>query len=452
MFHAENAYFVPAVRIASNRLRTNTVSNTAFRGFGGPQGMLAIEAAMDRLAHMRGEDALALRKRNLYGPDGRDIAPYGMCIEDNILPEMIAELEASADYRARRAEIAAFNAESPIIRKGLALTPVKFGISFTTTHLNQAGALVHCYTDGSVSLNHGGPEMGQGLFVKVAQIVADEFGLDLDRVKITATDTSKVPNTAPTAASSGTDLNGKAAQIAAQAIKARLAAFAADLFDCGVDEITFAGNHVCGPGENLDFGALCKKAWLARISLSENGFYRTPKIGWDRESASGRPFFYFAYGASCSEVAIDTLTGEMKVARVDILHDVGRSLNPAIDLGQIEGGFVQGMGWLTTEELVWDEAGRLKTHAPSTYKIPVASDVPADFRVAFFDGANREETVYRSKAVGEPPLMLPISVFSAIYDAVASTAAPGAVPVLHAPATPEAILRALETGTLEPAP
>ncbi|MEM6666264.1 MAG: xanthine dehydrogenase molybdopterin binding subunit [Pseudomonadota bacterium] len=445
MFHADNAYYLPAAHILSKRMKTDTVSNTAFRGFGGPQGMLAIEAAIERVALTTGLDALDVRKRNLYSP-GRDVTPYGMTIEDNILPELIAELEDSSDYRGRRAAIEAFNKANPYLKRGLSLTPVKFGISFTTTHLNQAGALVHAYTDGSVYLNHGGTEMGQGLFVKVAQVVADVFGLDLDRVKITSTNTTKVPNTAPTAASSGADMNGMAAKIAAEAIRDRLAAFAADEFEVDPSEIRFRDNHVFSENHSIAFGDLCKKAWLARISLSSTGFYKTPKVAWDRDKAQGRPFYYYAYGAAVSEVLVDTITGEMKVQRVDILHDCGRSLNPAIDIGQIEGGFVQGMGWLTTEELVWNADGRLLTHAPSTYKIPVASDVPADFRVALHDGTNREETVFRSKAVGEPPLMLANSVFCAVYDAVAATAKPGVIPTLHAPATPEAILNAIDTG------
>jgi xanthine dehydrogenase large subunit len=320
---------------------------------------------------------------------------------------------------------------------------VKFGISFTLTHLNQAGALVHVYTDGSVHLNHGGTEMGQGLYVKVAQVVADEFGIALDRVKVTATTTGKVPNTSPTAASSGSDLNGMAAKDAAETIRGRLVEFASASFSVAPDQIRFEGGQVFIGNKSLPFADLVKRAYLARVSLSSTGFYATPRIEWDREKVKGRPFFYFAYGAACAEVTIDTLTGEMRVDRVDILHDVGRSLNPAVDIGQIEGGFVQGMGWLTTEELVFDEQGRLRTHAPSTYKIPTASDVPADFRVALFKSSgNREVTVFRSKAVGEPPLMLSIAVFSAITDAIASLK-PGTVPPLDAPATPEAIMRAV---------
>jgi xanthine dehydrogenase large subunit len=443
MFHADNAYFYPSVRILSRRMRTNTVSNTAFRGFGGPQGMIFAERLMDHIAYSLGRDPLDVRKANLYGGAGRDRTPYGMRVEDNIALDMVIELERTSEYRTRRMEIASFNASSPVLKKGIALTPVKFGISFTLIHLNQAGALVHLYRDGSISLNHGGTEMGQGLFVKVAQVVAEEFGIGLDKVRIAATSTAKVPNTSPTAASSGTDLNAQAALVACRAIKDNLYGFIEQKWNVTRDRVEFRDGKVLIGNEAVELGALANAAYLERVPLSSTGFYRTPKITWDREKASGRPFLYFAYGAACSEVTIDTMTGETRVDRVDILHDVGKSLNPAIDIGQIEGGFVQGMGWLTNEELVWDSAGRLKTHAPSTYKIPTASDLPADFRVALFEsGGNREDTIYRSKAVGEPPLMLAISVFSAINDAIASLK-PATMPRLDAPATPEAIMRAI---------
>lgn len=445
MFHTDNAYYYPNVSILTRRLKTNTVSNTAFRGFGGPQGMVFAERMMDTIAIERGEDPLTIRKRNFYQDADRCTTPYGMKVSDNILPELIETLETSSDYWTRREQIAAFNAEAPILRKGLALTPVKFGISFTLKHLNQAGALVHVYSDGSVHLNHGGTEMGQGLFVKVAQVVAEEFGIDLHHVRITATSTDKVPNTGPTAASAGSDLNGKAAQAAARIIKGRMIEFAAAHYDVAPDQILFRDNQVFVGNDAIGFPELANLAYLDRVSLSSTGFYATPNITWDRNSKTGRPFLYFAYGASCSEVTIDTMTGEMRIDRVDILHDVGYSLNPSVDIGQIEGGFVQGMGWLTTEELVWDQQGRLRTHAPSTYKIPTATDVPEDFRVDLFEsGGNREDTIYRSKAVGEPPLMLATSVFCAINDAVASLA-PGSVPALDAPATPEAILGAVRS-------
>ncbi len=444
MLHADNAYFLENVAIRSYRCRTHTVSNTAFRGFGGPQGMMAIEAAIDDIARALGRDPAEVRRRNLYGGAPRNVTPYHMTVEDgDLLATLFDRIEASSDYAARRAEIAAFNARSPVIKRGIALTPVKFGISFTAPALNQAGALVHVYADGSVHLNHGGAEMGQGLFIKVAQVVAETFGIGIDRVKVTATNTGKVPNTAPTAASSGSDLNGKAAEAAARTIRDRLAAFAAERFGVDAREVVFANGRVRAGAAEIAFGELARQAHLARISLSSTGFYRTPKIHFDREAGRGRPFFYFAYGTAVSEVAVDSLTGEYRVLRVDILHDVGRSLNPAIDRGQIEGGFVQGMGWLTTEELWWDAEGRLRTHAPSTYKIPVMSDVPEDFRVTILEGAaNREDTIYRSKAVGEPPLMLAISVFHALRDAIAAF---GRGPVaLDAPATPERVLMAIE--------
>jgi xanthine dehydrogenase large subunit len=441
MFHAENAYFLPAATVTTRRMKTNTVSNTAFRGFGGPQGMMVAERVIDEIAWALKLDPLDVRKRNLYG-EGRDMTPYGMRVEDNILPALVERCEATSDYRRRRREIAAFNAASAALKRGLALTPVKFGISFTTTHLNQAGALVHVYQDGSIHLNHGGTEMGQGLYIKIAQIVAEEFGVDVDHVKITATTTAKVPNTSATAASSGTDINGMAAKNAAGAIKARLVAFAAETYNVTPEQVEFRDSRVFIGNQSLTFAELIKKAYFGRISLSSTGYYRTPKIHWEPKSG-GRPFFYFSYGAACSEVMVDVTTGEMKVTRVDILHDVGRSLNPAVDIGQIEGGFVQGMGWLTTEELVFHKDGRLLTHAPSTYKIPCASDAPEHFRIALWDGANREDTIYHSKAVGEPPLMLAISVFSAIADAIHSLNPDLPVP-LDAPATPEAILRAVQ--------
>jgi xanthine dehydrogenase large subunit len=443
MFHADNCYYLPAVEIVSHRLRTHTVSNTAFRGFGGPQGMMAIERVMDAIAAQLGVDPLAVRQANLYGP-GRDMTPYHKNVEDNVAPEIIAELAQSAGYAARREAVAAFNAGHRILKKGLALTPVKFGISFTTTHLNQAGALVLVYADGSIHLNHGGTEMGQGLMIKVAQMVADVFAVPIDAVKISATRTDKVPNTSATAASSGTDLNGMAAYNAAMTIRDRLAGLAASIFGCAPGEIAFTRDGVTGNGQACAFDDLCRRAHLARISLAATGFYATPKIHYDRETHRGRPFLYFAYGAALSEVVIDTLTGEHRVIAVDILHDVGRSLNPAIDLGQIEGGFIQGMGWLTTEELLFDERGRLLTHAPSTYKIPTAGDRPPHMAIGIWErGENEEATIHRSKAVGEPPLMLAISVFSALTQAVAAAAPGKGLPKLDAPATPERVLAAI---------
>ncbi len=444
MFHADNSYFLGNATITSHRCKTHTASNTAFRGFGGPQGMVGIEQVIDAVARHLGKDPLEIRKINLYGKTDRNVTPYHQTVEDNVLPEVIAQLEASADYAKRRRDVTAYNQKSPWLKRGLALTPVKFGISFTTSHLNQAGALIHIYTDGSVHLNHGGTEMGQGLYIKVAQVVAEELQIDIDRIKITATTTGKVPNTSATAASSGSDINGMAAQAAAKILKRRLIEFAAKEYKVPESAVQFLPNRVrAGDGE-IPFPALVKQAYLARVSLSATGYYATPKIRYDRATARGHPFYYFAYGAAVSEVLIDTLTGEYRTLRVDILHDVGRSLNPAIDLGQIEGGFIQGVGWLTSEELYWDDKGRLRTHAPSTYKIPTCGDRPADFRIALFDNENREPTVFRSKAVGEPPLMLGISVFRAISDAIASLADYRLLPALNAPATPERVLLAIE--------
>jgi xanthine dehydrogenase large subunit len=444
MMHVDNAYYLEHVEIVSHRCKTHTVSNTAFRGFGGPQGMMVIEQVLDSIARVLGVDPLAVRRVNLYGRGSRDVTPYGQRVEENPLPELISQLERSSDYGRRRAGIAAWNRAQPVIRRGIALTPVKFGISFTATLFNQAGALVHVYTDGTVLLNHGGTEMGQGLFTKVAQVVANEFGLPFGAIRVSATDTSKVPNTSATAASAGADLNGKAAQAAAVAIRERLVAFAVERYGVAAESVRFRDGRVQLGDREVSFANLVQEAYRARISLSSTGYYRTPKIEWDKATMRGRPFFYFAFGAAVTEVAIDTLSGETEILRVDILHDAGQSLNPALDIGQIEGGYLQGAGWLTAEELWWNGAGQLKTHAPSTYKIPTARDWPRIAHVALFEGpGNPEDTIHRSKAVGEPPLMLAISVFQAIRDAVASCGAPGADPPLTAPATPEAVLHAV---------
>jgi len=441
MCHADNAYHIPHIRVISHRCKTHTQSNTAFRGFGGPQGMVGIERVVDEVAHHLGLDPLVVRQRNFYPhkftpTDGKGRTPYGQLVEDCVLQDIVGQLAEDADYAARRAEIEAFNKRNQVIRRGIALTPVKFGISFNTTFLNQAGALVHVYTDGSVHLNHGGTEMGQGLNTKVAQVVAHEFQVDFDAVKITATTTGKVPNTSATAASSGTDLNGMAAQAAARTIKNRMRTHLAEQHQCAPDSVTFANGRVRAGNTVMSFAEAAKSCYLGRVSLSSTGFYATPKIHWDKQRSRGRPFFYFAYGAAVTEVAVDLLTGENRILRTDILHDVGRSLNPAIDIGQIEGGFVQGAGWLTTEELVWDDAGRLRTHAPSTYKIPACADRPAIFNVSLFeDGENVEDSIHKSKAVGEPPLMLAISVLMAQSHALQSIG--DAYPMLDAPATPE---------------
>ncbi len=445
LFHADNCYYLDNATIANLPLKTNTVSNTAFRGFGGPQGMLGGERVIDEIAFALGLDPLEVRKRNFYGTADRNVTPYDQTLEDNVIQELVAELEQSADYAERREAIAAFNAANQWLKKGIALTPVKFGISFTALHLNQAGALVNIYVDGSIQLNHGGTEMGQGLNIKVAQVVAEEFQIDIDHIRITATSTAKVPNTSATAASAGSDLNGMAAQAAARIIKHRLIDFAAEHYGVASDQIEFLPNRVRIGNQEIPFPALIRAAYMARVSLSSTGFYKTPKIHFDPKTGRGRPFFYFAYGAAVSEVTIDTLTGEYVVDRADILHDVGRSLNPAIDMGQVEGGFIQGMGWLTTEELWWDDKGNLRTHAPSTYKIPTCGDRPKDLRIKLLEGRpNPEETVYRSKAVGEPPLMLAISVLHALSDAIASVAGHRHCPRLDAPATPERVLATIE--------
>jgi len=441
--HIDNAYFLEHVEVVSHRCKTNTVSNTAFRGFGGPQGMMVIETVVDDIARMLELDPLTVRRANLYGIDERNVTHYGQQIEDNVLPALVTQLAEEGAYAQRRRAVSSWNATNAVIKRGIALTPVKFGISFTATHYNQAGALVHVYTDGTVLLNHGGTEMGQGLQTKVMQVVASEFGLPLSAVRVSATDTSKVPNTSATAASSGADLNCKAAQAAARTIRQRLVDWIAKCEGLQPEQVRFATGYVHLGSQCIPFGELVNRAYAARISLSSTGYYRTPGIHWDRAAFNGKPFYYFAYGAALAEVAIDTLTGETRLLSIDILHDVGSSLNPAIDLGQIEGGFLQGMGWLTSEELWWNARGELKTHAPSTYKIPTARDWPARWRIRLFDGANREDTIHRSKAVGEPPLMLAMSVFHAIRDAVASCTSERSLPALVAPATPEAILRAI---------
>lgn len=443
VFHSDNAYFLSDVRIASYRCKTNTQSHTAFRGFGGPQGVIAIETILGDIARQLGRDPLDVRLRNLYGITERNVTHYQMTVEDNILQPLMHKLAQTARYRERRAEIAAWNSKNSVLKKGLAITPVKFGISFTATLFNQAGALVHVYNDGSVLVNHGGTEMGQGLHTKVAQIVADELGLPFERVLVSASDTARVPNASATAASSGTDLNGRAAQFAARSIRENLAAFVAGLQGCGAGEVRFAGGKIHAAGSTRDFREVVKAAYANRIQLWSDGFYRTPKIHYDKTTLTGRPFYYFAYGAACCEVAIDTLTGESRVLAVDILHDVGHSINPAIDIGQIEGGFIQGMGWLTTEELIWNADGKLATHAPSTYKIPATGDVPARLRVDFWPEPNREDNVFGSKAVGEPPFMLAIAVWEAIRDAVAATRTDGRVS-MSAPATAERVWRALQ--------
>ncbi|MET3514802.1 xanthine dehydrogenase large subunit [Pseudacidovorax sp. 1753] len=450
--HFDNAYWLPEVSMHGFSGRTNTQSNTAFRGFGGPQGAIAVEYVLDSIARQLGRDALDVRRANFYGKTERNVTPYGQTVRDNVIHELVDQLEDSSSYRERREAIAAFNAKSSVLKRGMALTPIKFGISFNVPHFNQAGALVHVYTDGSILVNHGGTEMGQGLNTKVAQVVAHELGVEFERVRATATDTTKVANTSATAASTGADLNGKAAQDAARQIRERLADFAARRHGGTPDAVQFANGKVQVAGRELTFATLVAEAYTDRVQLWSDGFYSTPGLHWNAQTMQGHPFYYFAYGAAVSEVVIDTLTGEWKLLRADVLHDAGRSLNPAVDIGQVEGAFIQGMGWLTTEELVWHPGnGKLLTHAPSTYKIPTANDCPPVFNVRLFDGPNAEDSIHRSKAVGEPPLLLPFSVFFAIRDAVSAAGGHRVDPPLRAPATSEAILRALNAVQSAPA-
>jgi xanthine dehydrogenase large subunit len=441
--HFDNTYYLSDVDIRAGCGKTNTQSNTAFRGFGGPQGAIAIEYVIDEIARNLGRDALDIRRLNFYGKEAHNQTPYGQVIVDNVIEELAAELEQTSGYRARREAVEAFNRSSPVLKKGLAFTPVKFGIAFNVTHLNQAGALVHVYVDGSVLVNHGGTEMGQGINTKVMQVVAHELGRDISHVRVTATDTSKVANTSATAASTGADLNGKAAQDAARKIRQRLAEFAVKLHGGNISGVQFHADAVHVNGVTVPFEELVQKAYLARVQLWSDGFYATPGLSWDAKTMSGHPFSYYAYGAAVSEVVVDTLTGEWKLLRADALYDAGQSLNPAIDIGQVEGAFIQGMGWLTTEQLWWNGAGKLMTHAPSTYKIPGISDCPEDFRVRLFENRNVEDSIHRSKATGEPPLLLPFSVFFAIRDAISSVGGHKVNPPLNAPATSEEILRAI---------
>jgi len=477
LFHLANAYYIPNLRFEGRVVRTHTASNTAFRGFGGPQGMLVIEDAMSRAAERLGIDPAELRRRNYYGAEalqteslqtgappettmpggpldeqvipllrGRALTPYHQTVEDCRLPRIHRELLAQADYAARRAEVDAFNARSPLVKRGLGFMPVKFGISFTNAVLNQAGALVLIYTDGSVQLNHGGTEMGQGLHSKMLAICAHELGVQARHIRVMPTATDKVPNTSATAASSGSDLNGAAVQRACAELRERLRPLAAELLAAPAPELVeFVDGQVrVAGGRALRFAELAQAAWARRIGLSAAGYYATPGIVYDREAGRGKPFHYFAYGAALTEVEVAGLTGEHRVLRVDILHDVGRSLLPSIDRGQIEGAYIQGLGWLTCEELVWDPRGRLLTHGPSTYKIPAVGDAPEDFRVSLLSSAAQDSVIHGSKAVGEPPFMLAISVIAALRHAIAGFGAAGGEPRLAIPCTPEAILRAIE--------
>lgn len=444
MFHTDNAYSLNKAEVVGHRLRTDMVSHTAFRGFGGPQGIILIEQAMQDIAIATGQDALDIRYKNLYR-EGHNTTHYGMPVEQHQdMKNLLQQLETNADYRSRREQIQQHNSQDPLIKKGLALCPVKFGISFTAQHLNQAGALIHIYTDGSVQINHGGTEMGQGLHTKVQQIVAQTLGIPFDYVLVTASRTDKVPNASPTAASSGTDLNGMAAHNAAKELKQRLFEFAQEHYQVKAEQISIEDGQVRIAEQTLAWAELIQQAYLGRVSLSSTGFYKTPKIWYNRDKAEGRPFYYFSLGAACCEVSIDTLTGEMTLDRVDILHDVGSSLNPAIDIGQIEGGFIQGLGWLTTEELVWNPEGRLLSQSPASYKIPSIGDYPKQMNITLFDQANPEHSIFRSKAVGEPPFMLAIAAWCAIYDAISSISDHQLPAQLDAPATSERILMACQ--------
>ena len=448
--HIDNCYYIPHLQLISHRCKTHTQSATAFRGFGGPQGMFGIETVIAEIADTLGLDELEVRKRNLYRDPAQSGDPqsmttqYGQTIEDWVGDQVIAEVEKNANYAQRRAAVDAFNAKHTSRKRGLALVPLKFGISFTATHLNQGGALLVIYMDGSVSVNHGGTEMGQGLNTKMAQVCADGLGISVSKVRVTATDSQKVPNASATSASSGADINGAAIMNATAQMRERLKPVAARMLGCAAEDVTFANNQAHGGGKSVDWSALTKQAWLDRVGLSVTGFYMTPEIKYDFATLQGRAFYYYCYGAAVSEVEIDTRTGEWWLKAVDIVHDVGTSINPGIDRGQVEGAFIQGMGWLTMEECIWDKKGKLLTHGPSTYKIPVAGDVPEHFNVTLFNGKNIKPTPFNSKATGEPPLMLGLSSFFALRDAVSASAHHKAVVHLDAPATPERILMACE--------
>ena len=454
MLHSDNAYFIPDVHITGRAWKTNMPSNTAFRGFGGPQGMAVIENAIDRMARMLHKDAALIRHLNFYQHESNNHTPCGARVKNNRLFLMYDKIVSSSDYFKRRNEIDAFNSKNEFYKKGLALTPVKFGISFTTAFLNQAGALVNIYTDGTVLVNHGGTEMGQGLHTKMLQIASAELGVSVDKIRVSATNTSKVPNTSPTAASAGTDLNGMAVKNAIDILKARLAVVAAVEFEklypghkTIAENIVIAHNFIfdkTNPEREIAFDQIVKAAHQQQVSLSSTGFYKTPDVHFDRESGQGNPFYYYSFGMAVSEVMIDVLTGRHSLLRTDILQDVGDSLNPGIDKGQVEGGFVQGLGWVTTEEMKWDKRGNQLTHSPDTYKIPTVNDIPKDFRVELLADASNEGTIRRSKAVGEPPLMLAFSVWLAIKDAISAVGNHAKEPDFELPATYEVIMMAVE--------
>lgn len=448
--HIDNCYYIPNLQLISHRCKTNTQSATAFRGFGGPQGMFGIETVIEQIANSLGKDPLSVRKLNLYqdptvsGNPATMTTQYNQLIEDWVGDKVVDQVEAESGYWARREAVNAFNKANTKRKRGLALVPLKFGISFTATMLNQGGALLNIYMDGSVSVNHGGTEMGQGLNTKMAQVCADGLGISTQLVRVTGTDTQKVPNASATSASSGADINGAAIMNATLQMRERLKPVAARMLGCEADEVTFAGDHAHGGGKSVGWKALAKQAWLDRVGLSVTGFYMTPEIKYDFTTLNGRAFYYYCYGAAVTEVEIDTRTGEWWLKAVDIVHDAGKSINPAIDKGQIEGAYVQGMGWLTMEECIWDKKGKLLTHGPSTYKIPVAGDVPEHLKISLFDNHNVKPTPFQSKAVGEPPLMLALSSYFALRDAVSASADHKTVVHMNAPATPERILLACE--------
>jgi len=445
LLHIDNAYYLSDILVENYLCKTNTSSSTAFRGFGGNQGMMIIENIVDNVAGYLKKDPAEIRKINFYQKNKKNITHYGMKIEDNVINEIFIKLIKSSNYKNRRLNIKKFNLKNRYLKKGLAITPVKFGISFTTIHLNQAGALVHIYhADSSIHVSTGAIEMGQGTYTKIAQLVANEFGLPFNKIKVSSTRTDKVPNTSASAASSTTDLNGAAAINAVNKIKQNLSLFVKKKYKLKTDKAIYKNSMVKFKGKIFSFSSLIKEAYLNRVSLSSSGFYSTPKIHFNNKTFFGRPFLYFAYGAAISEVLIDTLTGENKTLRVDILHDHGRAINPIIEKGQIEGGFVQGAGWLTMEEVKWKSNGQLTTHSPSTYKIPAVNDMPEKFNVKIFKNLNRENVVNKSKTTGEPPLMLAMSVFFAIKDAISSVGNYKIIPQLNAPATPEAILMSIK--------
>ncbi len=445
LLHIDNAYYLSNIQVQNYLCKTNTVSSTAFRGFGGNQGMMAIENIIDNIARYLKKDPAEVRKNNFYRKDNKNITHYGMKIEDNVIQEIFNQLIKKSNYKKRYSKIKRFNLNNKYLKKGIAITPVKFGISFTTIHLNQAGALVHIYTDGSVYLNHGGIEMGQGTNTKIAQLVANALGLPYDKIKISSTNTSKVPNTSASAASSTTDLNGAAALNAVSKIKDNLEKFIIKKYNIkNIKNVAYRKGLIIFNKRSFIFNNVIKEAYLNRISLSSSGFYSTPKINFNKKTFSGRPFLYFCYGASVSEVTVDTLTGENIIDRVDILQDAGKAINPVLELGQIEGGFVQGQGWLTMEEVNWKPNGQITTTSPSTYKIPAASDIPKKFNVEIFKkGKNVENVINKSKTTGEPPLMNAMSVFFAIKDAIASISNYTLYPNIDAPATPERILMSI---------